>query len=83
MKCLLSASVDEKEPNKLIEVWLHCTEYVTGVTAAVEILKLRGRSYKYSWNPGSSKVCSAETEAKEGKESDFIGLKITYEMEIL
>lgn len=80
---MLSASVDEKEPNKLIEVWLHCTEYVTGVTVAVEILELRSRSYKYSWNPGLSNVCFAGKEAKEGKEIDFIGLKITYGIEIL
>lgn len=41
---MLSASVDEKQPNKLREVWLHCTEYVTGVTVAVEILELKSRS---------------------------------------
>lgn len=82
VKYVLSASVDEKQPNKLIEVWFlkqgHRTDYVT-----VEILELKGRSYKYSWNPGLSKVCFAGKEAKEGKESDFIVLKITYEMEIL
>lgn len=65
-------SVDEKKPNKLIEVWLlkqgHCTEYVTGVTVAVE---LKSRSYKYSWNPGLSKVYFAGKEAKEGKESGY------------
>lgn len=86
VKCVLSASVDEKQHNKLIEVWLlkqgHCTEYVTGVTVSVEILKLKSRSYKYSWNPGLSEVCFAGKETKEGKESDFIVLKITYEMEI-
>lgn len=87
VKCVLSANVDEKQPNKLIEVWLlkqgHCTEYVTGVSVAIEILELKNRSYKYSWNPGLSKGCFAGKEAKEGKESDFIVLKITYEMEIL
>lgn len=49
MKCVLSANVDEKQPNKLIEVCIlkqrHCTEYVTGVTVAVEILELKSRSY--------------------------------------